>query len=157
MRPNTHQCREASNSSRLHPFGRHGNISERSSKFEKIPMFQCIRPNDVVISARHQSKYEENQVFLCRHVYGKTATSVRTTGLHYSNAILDKARRGEELQPFGRQGNTVQTLVLIMVIAYSKGATVQTLGQHRLDAALFKKAFQRFMESRLHSSPSGRP
>jgi hypothetical protein len=41
------------------------------------------------------------------------------TGLHRPEAILDKARRGEELQPSGRQGNTVQTPVLIMEIACS--------------------------------------
>jgi len=79
------------------------------------------------------------------------------SGLHHSDAILDKARRGEELQPFGRQGNTVRMLVLIMVIACSRGATVRTLWQHCPDVALFKKEFQHFMESRLHSSPSGRP
>jgi hypothetical protein len=35
------------------------------------------------------------------------------------NAILDKTRRGEELQPSGRQGNTVLTPVLIMEIGCS--------------------------------------
>jgi hypothetical protein len=61
------------------------------------------------------------------------------------------------LQPCGRQGNIVQTLVLIMVIACSRGATVRTLRQHRPDAVLFRKDFQRFIESQLHSSPSGPP
>jgi hypothetical protein len=54
FRPDTHQCLEASNSSRLHPSGRNGISSGRSSKFEKIPVFQRIRPDDVVIpSGRH--------------------------------------------------------------------------------------------------------
>jgi len=45
--PDAHHCLEASNSSRLHSSG-------RSSEFEKIPVFQRIRPDDVVIpSGRH--------------------------------------------------------------------------------------------------------
>jgi hypothetical protein len=37
--PEAHQCLEASNSSRLHPFERNGKSSGRSSEFEKIPVF----------------------------------------------------------------------------------------------------------------------
>jgi hypothetical protein len=45
---------EASNGSRLHPSGRNGKSSGHSSEFEKIPVFQYIRPDDVVIpSGRH--------------------------------------------------------------------------------------------------------
>jgi len=40
------------------------------------------------------------------------------------DAILDKARRGEELQQFGRQSNIVRTPVLIMKIACSWSATI---------------------------------
>jgi hypothetical protein len=58
--PDAHQCREASNSLRLLPSGWHGNTSGRSSEFEKIPTFQCIRPNDVAIPFRRQSEFEEN-------------------------------------------------------------------------------------------------
>jgi hypothetical protein len=79
------------------------------------------------------------------------------TSLHRPDAILDKARHGEESQSLGPQGNTVQTLVFIMVIACSRGATFQTLGQHRPEVTLFRKDLQGFMESQLHSSPSGRP
>jgi hypothetical protein len=61
------------------------------------------------------------------------------SGLHHPDAILDKARRGEELQPSGRQGNTVLTLVFIMKIVGSKSVIVRT--QHRPDAALFRKDF----------------
>jgi hypothetical protein len=38
--------------------------------------------------------------------------------------ILDKARRGEELQPSEHQGNTVRMPVLIMEITWSRSATV---------------------------------
>jgi hypothetical protein len=40
--PDAHQCLEASNSSRLHPSGRNGKSSGRSSEFENIPVFQCV-------------------------------------------------------------------------------------------------------------------
>jgi hypothetical protein len=52
FRPNAHQCLEASNSSRLHPSG-------RSSEFEKIPVFQRIRPNDVVIPSGCHSVFNK--------------------------------------------------------------------------------------------------
>jgi hypothetical protein len=56
----THQCLEALNSSRLHPSGRNGKSSERSSEFEKIPVFQCIRPDDVVILSGRHSVFDKN-------------------------------------------------------------------------------------------------
>jgi hypothetical protein len=62
FRADAHQCLEASNSSRLHPSGRNGKSSGRngkssgrSSEFEKIPVFQRIRPDDVVIPFRRHS------------------------------------------------------------------------------------------------------
>jgi len=45
FRPDAHQCLEASNSSRLHPSKRNDKSSRLSSEFEKIPVFQCIRPD----------------------------------------------------------------------------------------------------------------
>jgi hypothetical protein len=39
----------SSNSSRLHPSGLHGNMSERFLEFKKIPASQCIHPDDVTI------------------------------------------------------------------------------------------------------------
>jgi hypothetical protein len=49
FRLDAHQFLEASNNSRLHPSGRNGKSSGRSSKFEKILVFQRIRPDDVAI------------------------------------------------------------------------------------------------------------
>jgi len=49
FRPDAHQCLEASNSLRFHPSGRNGKSSGCSSEFEKTPMFQLIRPDDVAI------------------------------------------------------------------------------------------------------------
>jgi hypothetical protein len=47
FRPDAHQCLDASNSSRFHPSGRNGKSSERSSKFERTPVFQLIRPDAI--------------------------------------------------------------------------------------------------------------
>jgi len=60
FRPDAHQCLEALNSSRLHPSGRNGKSSERSSEFEKIPVFQRIRPDDVVIPSECHSGFDKH-------------------------------------------------------------------------------------------------
>jgi hypothetical protein len=59
FRPDSHQCLEASNNSRLHPSGRNRKSSGRSSEFEKIPVFQRIRPNDVVIPSGRHSVFDK--------------------------------------------------------------------------------------------------
>jgi hypothetical protein len=97
---------------------------------------------------------DKKSYFLLRHRYGKTAAYVWASGLYHPDAILDKARRAEELQVSGRQGNTVRTPVLIMEITCSSSATVRTLGQHRPDVALIWYFVKRVMESRLHNCPS---
>jgi hypothetical protein len=51
---------EASNGSRLHQFGRNGKSSGHSSEFEKIPVFQCIRLDDVVIPSGRHSVFDKN-------------------------------------------------------------------------------------------------
>jgi hypothetical protein len=58
--PDAHQCLEALNSSRLHLFGRNGKSSGRSSDFEKIPVFQRIRPDNVVIPSGCHSVFDKN-------------------------------------------------------------------------------------------------
>jgi hypothetical protein len=72
-------------------------------------------------------------------------------------AILDKASCAEEVQPFRRRSTLSGRSGLNEEIACSRSATVRTLGQHRLNAALFRKEYQANLESRLHSCPSGRP
>jgi hypothetical protein len=98
MRPDAHQCLEDLNSSRLHPSVRHGNTFGLSSEFDK------------------------KSDFLLTHRYGKTLASIWTTRQHRPNTILDKARRGEELQPFEQQGNTIRTRSLLW---YLRAAKVQ--------------------------------
>jgi hypothetical protein len=53
-------CPEASNSSRLHPSGRNGKSSGCSLEFEKIPVVQWIRPDDVVIPSGRYSVFDKN-------------------------------------------------------------------------------------------------
>jgi hypothetical protein len=77
MRSDPHQCPEVSNCSRLYPIGRLSNKFGPSSVFNK--------------------KLD----FLLKHRFGKAATFVWPSGLHHSDAILDKVRLGEELQPSG--------------------------------------------------------
>jgi hypothetical protein len=101
MHSNTHQHLEDSNSSRLYLSGRCSNASGRSSEFDK-------KPN-----------------FLHRHKYGKKAASVRMTGQHRPDAILDKARHGEELQSSGRHSNIVNSRSLLW---YLRGIEVQRFG-----------------------------
>jgi hypothetical protein len=141
-RPDSHQCREASNKSRLHPFERHGNTFGCYSEFERFLAFQCICLDDMAIPSGRQSVLKENKVFLLKHGYRKTAAIVRIMGLRHPDAILDKARRWEELQPSWRQGNTVRMPVLTMAITCSWSSTARMLGQHRPNAALFRKYFQ---------------
>jgi hypothetical protein len=59
FRPDAHQCLEALNSSSLHPSGRNGKSAGRSLEFEKISVFQSIRPDDVVIPSGCHSVFDK--------------------------------------------------------------------------------------------------
>jgi hypothetical protein len=133
FRPDVPLCPEALNYSRLHPSRRFSNMSGR------LPMFDKLKD------------------FFPKHRYGKTAATVRTTWLFRLDAILDKASRAEDVP--SSEGHTPWSghSGLNMEIACSWSTTARTLGQHRPNAALFKKEFQANLESRLHSCPSGRP
>jgi hypothetical protein len=146
--PDAHQCLEASNSSRLHPSGRSGKSSWRSSEFEK---FQCssesvwrtwlYRPNAIqcLTSIR---------VSASRHSYGKTAATVRTMfsirqDVHTKFNCLDVSFiYGSCVHQFNRPDISLQgpdAPSLIMVIMCSWNATIRTLGQHRPDTTLLWK------------------
>jgi hypothetical protein len=154
--PDAHQCLEASNSSRFHPSGRNGKSSGRSLEFEKIPVFQCIRPDDVVIPSGRHSGLTNIRVSASRHSYGKTAATVRKMCDPVRTMSSIRQERAYQVQPSERQpswsgrssfiyGNCVHQFnrpdapSLIMVISCSRSATVRTLGQHRPDAALLWK------------------
>jgi hypothetical protein len=58
-RPDSHQCLETLNYSRLHPSGRNGKSSGSSSEFEKNPTFKCICPDDVAIPSGRHSVFDK--------------------------------------------------------------------------------------------------
>jgi hypothetical protein len=59
FRLDAQQCLDASNSSRFHPSRRNGKSSRHSSEFEKTPVFQHIRPDDVVIPSGRHSVFDK--------------------------------------------------------------------------------------------------
>jgi hypothetical protein len=73
------------------------------------------------------------------------------------DAILDKARHAYKVQPSGRQYPWSGRASLNKDIVCRRSSTIQTLRQHRLDVALFKKEFRANLESRSHSCLSGCP
>jgi hypothetical protein len=104
-----------------------------------------------------------NRVSTSRHSYGKTVATVWTMCYPVRTMSSIRQERAYQVQPSGRQpswsgqssfiyGNCVHQFnrpevslqgpdapSLIMVISYSRSATVRTLGQHRPDAALLWK------------------
>jgi hypothetical protein len=154
--PDAHQCLEASNNSSLHPSGRNDKSSGRSSEFEKIPVFQCIRLDAIqcLTSIRASA---------LRHSYGKTAATIRTMydpvrtmfsirqDVHTKFNSQDDSLHGPDDQASYMEiactSSTIRTSAfrvrtlqsLIMVITCSQSATLRKLGQHRPDAALLWK------------------
>jgi hypothetical protein len=132
MRSDAHQCREASNSSRLHPSRRHGNTFGHSLEFEKIP------------------------TFLYRHEVGRQLVPIQRIGQHCPNVeILDKEIACIHSAWVRMTGQHHPDVVFAMAITCKKSASIRTLGQHRPDAALILKLVKRVIESRLHKRPSG--
>jgi hypothetical protein len=123
FRPDAHQCLDASNNSRFHPSG-------RFSEFEKTPVFQRIRPDDVAIPFGRIQCLTSIRVSDSRHNYGKTAATVRT--------MCDPVRtmfsiRQDVHTKFNRPDVSLHgpdAPSLIMVISCSRSATVQTFQQH---------------------------
>jgi hypothetical protein len=141
-----HQCLEASNISRLHPSGRNGKSSGRSSEFEKIPVFQRIRSDAI-------QGLTSIRVSASRHSYGKMATTVRMMfsirqDVHTKFNRPDGSLHGPDNQASYMEITCTSSIVrtspfrvhtlqgLIMVITFSQSATVRMLGQHRPDVAL---------------------
>jgi len=60
FRPDVHQCVEASNCSRLHPFGLNDKLSGRYLEFKKNPAFKCICPEDVAIPSGCHSVFDKH-------------------------------------------------------------------------------------------------
>jgi len=74
----THQCLEASNSSRLHPSGRNGKSSGRYSELRKSQCFSASVRTTWLYRPDAIQGLTSIRVSASRHSYGKTATTVRT-------------------------------------------------------------------------------
>jgi len=59
FRSDTHQSATSIRTTRSFPSG-HQSVSRSSSEFEKIPVFQCICPDDVVIPFGHHSGFDKH-------------------------------------------------------------------------------------------------
>jgi len=77
--------------------------AQEESCIQVHPSGRCGNTVRMLVSVR-QVKWFPSQTQIWEDSYNR------------SDAILDKARRGEELQPSGCQGNTIPVLVLIMEV-----------------------------------------
>jgi hypothetical protein len=110
MRLDTHQCWEASNSSRFHPSGHHGNTSRRSSKFKKIPSLLCWHGvGRQLAPIRTTGQHRLDVEILDKEIVCIQFASVRTPEQHRSNAVLVMAitfrqcnSSDSRAAPFGR-------------------------------------------------------
>jgi len=163
FRPDTHQCLEASNSSRFHPSERNGKSSRRSSEFEKIQCSSTSVQTTWLYRPDAIHCLTSIRVSASRHSYGKTTATVRTMCDPVRTMSYIRQERAYQVQPSGRQPSLSgrssfiyencmhqfnrpdislqgpDAPSLIMVISYSRSATVRTLGQHRPDSALLWK------------------
>jgi hypothetical protein len=96
FRPDAHQCLEASNSSRFHPSGRNSKLSGCSSEFEKIPVFQRIRPDDMAVQSGCHSVFDKHWGFSLK-------TQLWEDGYNRPDDVLHKASRTYKVQQFGHQ------------------------------------------------------
>jgi hypothetical protein len=102
MRPDAHQHGEASNSSRLHLFGRHGNTFGQSSKFKKILAFlRKHRVGRQLAPIRTLRKHSLNAEILDKEIACIHSTSIRMTGQHRPDAVLLWQFRADKAQLSG--------------------------------------------------------
>jgi hypothetical protein len=109
-RPDLPLCREVSNCSNLHPFGRFSSTSERLSVFNKL------------------------QDFFPKHSYRKIAATVRTTWIlvRTHSSIRQVSHSKSKRSDASQHGPDARSLY--MEITCSGSATVRTTGHHRPDA-----------------------
>jgi len=83
----------------------------------------CIRP-DVSATRPEALQCSSKMIYFQNIDMRRQLQTVRTSGLHRLDAILDKASRVEDVQPSGHQFTLSGHSDLIMEIAYSRIATV---------------------------------
>jgi len=125
MHSATHQCLEVSNSSRLHPSGRHDNTSKCSSEFDKK-------------SISFSETYMGRQL----HLSGRQGNTVRTLSLIRQDVEKNCNCPDVKEPPSGHSPY------------YDIYVQQKCNHQQRPDAALISYCMERVMESRLHSCPS---
>jgi hypothetical protein len=103
FRPDTHQCLEASNSSRLHPSGRNSN---RLDALQSLRKSQCFSASVRTTWLYHSDAIQcltRIRVSASRHSYGKTAATVRTMCDPVRKMSSIRQERAYQVQPSGRQ------------------------------------------------------
>jgi hypothetical protein len=142
-----------------------------------VVQFPCIHPDDVVFrpddenfpsgrpSVSRSFKLFKVASVLTSQQHVQTPCNVRQVKRFLSKTQIwegscnhpDGMAIVKDVQLSGRQTPWPGRSILNMEIACSRSATIQMLGQHCLDAALFRKEFQVNLERRVHSCPSRRP
>jgi hypothetical protein len=113
-------------------------------KLRTVP--SCIRP-DVSTTRPDALQCSTSKRISFPHRYGKTTATVQTTWLFHPDAILDKASHAKDVQPSKCKSTLPGRSDFIMKITCSRSTTVRTLGQHRLNAALFRKEYQQIWKA----------
>jgi hypothetical protein len=77
--------------------------SKLPSMSRSFELFQdCIHSDVSAIRSNAFQCSTSKRISFPKYRYGKIATTIRTTWLFRLDAVLDKARRAEDLQPSGR-------------------------------------------------------
>jgi hypothetical protein len=106
-------------------------------KLQTIP--SCIHPDILTTLPDALQCSTSTRISFQNTNMGRQLQTIRTSGPHYQDAILDKASRSEDVQPSGRQTPLSRCSGVNMEIECSRSATVRTLGKHRPNTALFRK------------------
>jgi hypothetical protein len=124
------------NSTSVHLSGCHGNTSGRFLEFEKIPVFLYRhRLGKQFASIRMTGKHSPDEI-LDKEVTCRQIATVQTTGQHRPDAVLDKAIMCRQFATVWTPGQHCSDAVLDKAITCRRFATVRTLWQHCLDVPL---------------------
>jgi hypothetical protein len=145
-------CREASNCSSLHPFGRFSSPSGRSSVFDQASRFLSKHRYEKIAATVQMTWYPI-----------RTRSSLRQV-TQFKSRRSDASLHGPDVHASDMKivciRSAVRTTVppVYMEITCSGRATVQTTMPHRSDATLKQeRSLAKFLKFRSYSCPSGRP
>jgi hypothetical protein len=138
-RPDLPLCREASNCSSLHPFGRFSSQSGRLSVFDQDSVFlsktqiwedYCNCPDDMY--SHSDALIHKASIAIQILTLGRQSSWFGCASIRYGNYV-HQISRPDDHPP----GPDVRSLY--MEITYSGHTTVRTIGHHRPDASHFRK------------------